>query len=289
MSNIIQNLDDITDSREMIEAKPHKFTIMFTYILLLLFSVAVAWSYFGKIDVVITARGIVKPVDKIKPVINEVDGKIKSINFKEGEIIKEGDILYELDTSEFIRKKEKYEKQLEILKMNNDANKLQYEALIDEIEALEDNIENSIVRSISEGIVNTKIDLFVGKTLKSGEGVLQIIPENNLGYLVELHVANKDISNIQKGQNIKYHIDAFPYEEYGEMNGEIIEISNDSIVDEYTGNSYYLVKAIIKNKPLISREGKSGELKSGMTCEAYIINKQERILYYILEKVNLRN
>ncbi|SHH17714.1 HlyD family efflux transporter periplasmic adaptor subunit [Tepidibacter thalassicus] len=98
MKGVIQNINDITDSREMLEAKPHPFTIIFMYILIALLGAALIWSYFGEIDIVVKAKGIVRPNDKISTIKNVVSGKIKTINMKESSFVKKGDILYSLNT-----------------------------------------------------------------------------------------------------------------------------------------------------------------------------------------------
>ena len=85
MSNIIQNLEDITDSKELIEAKPHKFTSIFAYGLIAMLFIALVWSYFGQIDIVTKTTGVIKSVDKTMTVLNEVEGKVTKVNFKEGQ------------------------------------------------------------------------------------------------------------------------------------------------------------------------------------------------------------
>ena len=120
MSNIIQNLDDITDSKELIEAKPHKFTSIFAYGLMGMLLVALIWSYFGEIDIVTKTNGVIKSLNKTTSVLNEVEGKITSVNFKEGQEVKEGDVLYTLDCSDAVLNKENYEKQMETLEKDTE-------------------------------------------------------------------------------------------------------------------------------------------------------------------------
>jgi len=96
MNNIIQNLSEITDSREMLEAKPHKFTSIFAYGLIAILIIALIWTYFGEIDIVVKTNGVVKSNDKTISVLNEVDGKVVEVSFKEGQRVKKGDILYSL-------------------------------------------------------------------------------------------------------------------------------------------------------------------------------------------------
>lgn len=60
---------------------------------------AIAWSYIGKIDEVAEARGKMIPDGKIKVIQPLEAGVITAIHVKEGEKVKKGKLLMELDTS----------------------------------------------------------------------------------------------------------------------------------------------------------------------------------------------
>ncbi|NFO03897.1 HlyD family efflux transporter periplasmic adaptor subunit [Clostridium botulinum] len=156
------------------------------------------------------------------------------------------------------------------------------------IATLQFNIDKSTVKATIDGIVNVKNDITKGQLVKSGEEVLSVIPKDNSQYKVQLYVSNKDINGMKVGEKTKYHFQALPYKEYGELTGVITDVAVDSTVEPKTGESYYLVESEIKNKPLFSYKGETGELKIGMNCEAQVITKQKKILYYLLEKMNLK-
>ena len=157
------------------------------------------------------------------------------------------------------------------------------------IGTLQFTIDKSTVKAEIDGVVNVKTDISKGELLKSGMEILSVIPQDSSQYKVKLYVSNKDIAGIKVGEKIKYHFEALPYKEYGELNGTITDIATDATVDQKTGVSYYLVESEIENKPLFSYKGEEGEIKIGMTCEAQVVTKQKKILYYLLEKINLKD
>jgi len=157
------------------------------------------------------------------------------------------------------------------------------------IETLKLNIDKSTVKATIDGVVNVKNDLAKGQLAQSGQEILSVIPQDNSQYKVQLYVSNKDITGMKIGEKIKYHFEALPYKEYGELTGTITDIAVDSTVDQRSGLSYYLVESEIENKPLFSYKGEEGEIKIGMTCEAQVVTKQKKILYYLLEKINLKD
>ncbi|GIM48396.1 HlyD family type I secretion periplasmic adaptor subunit [Collibacillus ludicampi] len=149
------------------------------------------------------------------------------------------------------------------------------------------NLQNCTVTSPIDGVVNVIKEINKGDLLQSGDEVITIIPKNSSQYRVELYVSNKDIANIKVGQQIKYHFLALPYQEYGELTGTISRIGTDSKTDQQ-GNSFYTVEATLDNKPLYSYKGIPANIKVGMACEAHVITKTKKILYYLLEKINLK-
>ncbi|WP_297420276.1 HlyD family efflux transporter periplasmic adaptor subunit [Clostridium sp.] len=168
-------------------------------------------------------------------------------------------------------------------------NEQKIDELNTQIGTLQFTIDKSTVKAEIDGIVHVKTDVSNGQLLKSGEEILSVIPQDSSEYKVKLYVSNKDIAGIKVGQDIKYHFEALPYKEYGELKGTITDIATDATVDPRTGASYYLVESEIENKPLFSYKGEEGEVKIGMTCEAQVITKQKKILYYLLEKIHLKD
>ncbi len=55
------------------------------------------------------------------------------------------------------------------------------------------------------------------------------------------------------------------------------------------GNSYYGAKANLDDTIAISYKGEKRNIKVGMTCEVHIIKEQKKVLYWLLEKINLRD
>lgn len=494
MNAVIKDIKDMTDSKEMLEAKAHPFVLIFIYMLLSILVIALVWSYFGEIDDYVKANGVVRPTEKISTITNQVTGKIKSINIEKGAEVKAGDILYIIDHSNLELEKtlieneyknatgeltaykllkksieeeknyfegntdkdniyynrylkfkadidmqsknarldselnsqrlkearnevnnlillkssvannknlfedkdssyyyqyvdytinikilndsiqelskkydlvknlkesgaasenevedlkkaienkevelEKYKndfflnlnseieknstiiKELEINEELNNKNfendgekdelaikKYKMDTLVQldseivnlqksierlekDIESLKLSIENCTVTTPIDGIVNMNSEINKGDLLQSGVDLATIVPKEESKYKVQLYVSNQDIARVEHGQKIKLHFLALPYREYGQVEGEVTKISIDSNMEQQTGNSFYMVEAEFENTPLYSYKGVKGEIKVGMVCEAQVITGSKKILYYLLEKINLRD
>lgn len=82
---------------EIQESPPHPMARATMYLILLLFCIAVAWMILGRIDIVATAAGKILPDNRIKLVQSVQSGIVKSIRVSDGDPVRAGDLLLELD------------------------------------------------------------------------------------------------------------------------------------------------------------------------------------------------
>jgi HlyD family secretion protein len=511
MRTYIQDLNSITDSREMLERKPHSFIVSFIYIFIAVILGALTWSYFGEIDEYVKASGVVRPGDKTAAIRNAVTGKVDKVNIEEGKPVKKGDILYTIEAKGLIANREETKKQIDKLtleienlvkfkesiksgknlfdidnekeayyynrylkyvndkessieqidstlididqakkdaqltqkaagekldkikgtlsnldelkasiendenminpanveyyeKFNNyilnkerlqsirdqkeviynsysklyevggiarkevediknqldmaemDLRKYKNEFLIEitsnieqnknsvsdlensiekaklnfetyakkgqskdimlekyyldnliqiedtltgnrnnldklqsELKNIELNLEETTVTAPIDGVVNLYMEVNSGELLQAGTEIATIIPDADTEYKVQIYVYNKDIAGIELGQKIQYRFQALPYSEYGDLEGVVTKISSDARVDKESGANYYIVEASLDNKPLYSRKGTENNVKIGMACEAQVITESKKVLYWLLEKINLKD
>ncbi|KAB3531778.1 HlyD family efflux transporter periplasmic adaptor subunit [Alkaliphilus serpentinus] len=459
MKGIIQDIKDLTDSRELLLSKPHPFISIFIYLLIIIITTATLWTYFGEMDIYIKTSGVVRPSETVSTITNKVSGNIIEIHYSEGKKVQLGDLLYIIDNSQmilerdavawelkiasqelgnlikfsenidsvenpfnkdveeeedyyykflkyrtdydlelkrlelesnrveldinqytylskqldnliklresiivksnlfgesnsiFYTKYEIYRQNIEELETLMAINENEYEvakvlfnsggiskkeledkentvkqmdldlkkykndyslsvyssieeievrlrelrinilnnevglevsnltpekhkidtliqiddkinSLLDKVERLEKDLEkheiaikDSRVSSPRDGTVNVNVELSEGDYLQNGIEVLTIVPETGSKFKVQLFVSNKDIASIKVGDEVKYHFQALPYREYGELTGEITSISTDAKIDNQRTVSYYIVEASIDNKPLYSYKG----------------------------------
>ncbi|WP_421863323.1 HlyD family type I secretion periplasmic adaptor subunit [Motiliproteus sp.] len=67
--------------------------------IVLLFGIAAAWSWFGKVDIVAVASGKVIPSERVKQIQPIETGSIKAIYVEEGQYVNQGDPLVDLDNT----------------------------------------------------------------------------------------------------------------------------------------------------------------------------------------------
>lgn len=158
---------------------------------------------------------------------------------------------------------------------SNEANIISIEKQIDDIEL---NIRNAEVIAPIDGTVNMYADLSTADLVQSGQTIATIIPDTEGAYKLTMYLSSADISETEIGQSVRLRFAAYPYQEYGELVGTVKSISTDVRSSE-NGMSYYVAEVSIDDTMGL-------ELVSGMECEARVVTKQRKIIYWLLEKLD---
>jgi len=82
---------------EIVETPPSPTGRAIAATLILLFCAALAWSWWGTIDIVASATGKIMPSGRTKVIQPFETGVVRSIEVQDGQVVKVGDLLIELD------------------------------------------------------------------------------------------------------------------------------------------------------------------------------------------------
>lgn len=158
---------------------------------------------------------------------------------------------------------------------SNEANLISIEKQIADIEL---GIKNAEVTAPIDGTINMYADLSKADLVQSGQTIATVVPDADGAYKLTMYLSSADISEIEEGQSVRLRFAAYPYQEYGELSGTVKSISTDVRSSE-NGVSYYVAEVSIDDTLGL-------ELVSGMECEARVVTKQRKIIYWLLEKLD---
>jgi HlyD family type I secretion membrane fusion protein len=85
---------------EVTETPPSHAARLLTYIIISIFTVAMIWSYIGKIDIIATARGKLIPASHTKKIQSLEAGVIEKFFVADGDVVEKGDVLIKLNPTE---------------------------------------------------------------------------------------------------------------------------------------------------------------------------------------------
>ena len=122
--------------------------------------------------------------------------------------------------------------------------------------------------------------------LSAGQQIAQVISDSQ-NFQIKLSIPNDKIGDVKLEDGVKYNFPSFPYAQYGFLNGKITQIDVTSTTDEETGQSYYKVTDSLDKSTISNFQGQQGDIKLGMACQAKIVSRKEKMLYFILNKMGI--
>jgi hemolysin D len=95
-----RNREFLPAALEILETPPSPLPVVTMLTICAVFAAALAWSFFGRLDVNAVAPGKLEPTGRVK-VIQALDpGKVAAIRIENGQTVKAGDLLLEFDPAE---------------------------------------------------------------------------------------------------------------------------------------------------------------------------------------------
>ncbi len=117
-----------------------------------------------------------------------------------------------------------------------------------------------------------------GHVVKRGERLMSVVPDD-APLAFEASVANKDAGFIEAGQDAKIKLTAYPFEDFGVLNGKVshIEATSESIA-----NPVFVAKIVPESQSIMVR-GEKRPLVSGMTATCEIVTRKKTVLNILFE------
>ncbi|HMI05762.1 MAG TPA: HlyD family efflux transporter periplasmic adaptor subunit [Pedobacter sp.] len=135
-----------------------------------------------------------------------------------------------------------------------------------------------ILRAPIDGSVQNLAGLQKGAYVFANQKIGEISP--NVSLTAFSYIKPADIGLIKPGQEVRFQIDAFNYNQWGLATGKVIDISDDIIIIN-NGQPVFKVKCSLDQNYLVLKNGYKGFLKKGMNFTARF-TVTERSLYQLL-------
>jgi hemolysin D len=148
-------------------------------------------------------------------------------------------------------------------------------------------MRNRLMRLTSpvDGTVQQLAVHTLGGVVEPARTLLVIVPKGSQ-LTIEAKIPNKDAGFVRVGQAVRVKVDAFPFTDYGTVDGILESISSDAVEDEKLGLVY---DARIRLQSNATRGRSKGiALAPGMTVAAEIKTARRRVIQYLLSPIAAR-
>ena len=141
-------------------------------------------------------------------------------------------------------------------------------------------------RILKAPVKGTVFDLPIQKTgevVQPGDPVAEIAPEGS-PLVVVAEMATSESGSLTKGMPVKLKFDAYPFQDYGIITGELTAISPTSkVTDTEEGQVISYNLEIELDRDCIPTGNKCIALRPGNTATAEVIVRQRRVIDFILD------
>lgn len=144
-------------------------------------------------------------------------------------------------------------------------------------------LTNRIILAPIGGEIIQSSDIQTGSIVSPGQKIAEISPEGEL--IATCFVKPADVGLIHEKQKVKIQVDAYNFNEWGMLQGEIIDISDDMIV-ENGSEAYFRVKCKPEKTFLSLRNGYKAGVKKGMSLSTRIFVIRRSLYHLLFDKAD---
>jgi len=149
---------------------------------------------------------------------------------------------------------------------------------------LEERVTRTVIRAPLEGIVSRLNFRTAGGFVNAGDVILELVPTGE-ALIIEARIMPQDISRIRLDDDVRIRLSAYDSAKYGSVDGRVIRISADAVVDDRAGGaSHYLVDVAIEGELRLE----TGELVTfipGMTATVDVLSGTRTVMEYLWQPI----
>lgn len=143
-------------------------------------------------------------------------------------------------------------------------------------------LKYSEVRAPSAGVVFDLKASSPGYVISTADPVLKLVPEEDL--VANVSITNQNIGFISTGMPVDVRIDSFPFSEFGDIKGTLVEIGSDALPPTQIQPFYRFPAKIRLDRQSLLVKGREVKLQSGMSLSANIKVRQRTVMSILTEQ-----
>ena len=152
-----------------------------------------------------------------------------------------------------------------------------------QIDSLEFQLNQRVLEAPIEGTIFRLPIQGSGEVVQPGDMIVEIAPKET-SLLLQAQMGTTDSGSLAKGMPVKMKFDAYPFQDYGIVEGELVEISPTTEEVETPEGKVAVYNLEIKlNQTCIPTPTECIALRPGDTATAEVIVRRRRIIDFILD------
>ena len=144
---------------------------------------------------------------------------------------------------------------------------------------------NLFVKSPVEGVVLNLPTLAIGSLLNKGQAIVTLV-RTGLPLVLEIDIDPKDVSDVYSGNPVSVKLDALPFQQYGDIQGTLIFVSDDTVQESLQGQSgaFYRGRVNVEDAEIMGLP-EDFDLTPGMLASADLKVGKRRLITYFTDPI----
>jgi membrane fusion protein, hemolysin D len=155
----------------------------------------------------------------------------------------------------------------------------QQQNLIQELDKAKDLNRRQILHAPISGKVQQLAIHTIGGVVTPAQPLMLLVP-TDVELEVEAWLENKDIGFVEVGQSAEIKVNTFPFTKYGIIEGMVVDVTQDAVVDEQEQFRYRMRVGMAKST--IQVANKRVDLIPGMAVSAEVKTGKRRLIEYVM-------
>ncbi len=164
----------------------------------------------------------------------------------------------------------KQELQTQLKNLNGTLNKLTVEA------------KNYAITAPLSGTIENFSGVQTGSFLNAAQNIATLSPNDQL--IVETSVSPNDIGLVGKNQKVKFQIDAFNYNQWGLLEGNVIDVDQNITLQD--NQAFFKVRCKLNETTMQLKNGYNAKITKGMTLTTRFIITRRSLFDLLFDKVD---
>jgi HlyD family type I secretion membrane fusion protein len=140
-------------------------------------------------------------------------------------------------------------------------------------------LDRTVIRAPANGIIVRSVHNAVSSVVRAGEPIMELLPTSEL-LVIEARVSPQDIDTLRIGQGARLNFSALNARTTPQVAGTVTYISADRLVDQSTGQPYYIARMKITED--LPPEVRPDQVYPGMPVETYIATEERTFVEYLV-------
>ncbi len=140
--------------------------------------------------------------------------------------------------------------------------------------------DNRVVSPVN-GTVHTMLINAAGERVKAGDEMATIVPRLQL--LAAVAVPSRVSAPVRKGSSARLSVDAFPFNDFGELSGKIVSVSPNTSISQEPGKDSNYRAMIAIDRSLVPPRFPIDQLRPGMGVKAKVKLRDRAVITLVFD------